>query len=57
MALDDIHAVGERLLKLRAKLAAREGKAEYKDNVDALKAEIARIEASTSNPANKTGED
>ena len=34
----------ERLASLRAKLKAREGKAEYKKNVEDLKAEIARLE-------------
>lgn len=33
-----------RLASLRKKLKAREGKAEYKDNVEDLKREIARIE-------------
>lgn len=31
--------------QLRAKLKARQGKREYRNNVDALKAEIARLEA------------
>lgn len=36
-----------RLAALKAKLAAREGKKEFAANVAALKAEIARLEAST----------
>lgn len=34
-----------RLDDLRAKLAAREGKGEYKENVKAIRAEIARLES------------
>lgn len=34
----------DRLTDLRAKLAAREGKAEYRENVKAIRAEIARLE-------------
>lgn len=33
-----------RLEILKARLAAREGKAEYKENVKAIRAEIARLE-------------
>jgi hypothetical protein len=33
-----------RLASLRKKLKAREGKAEYKENVEHIRAEIARIE-------------
>lgn len=35
----------DRIAALKAKLAAREGKPEYRSNVDALKAEIAKLEA------------
>ncbi len=42
-----IHGVGERLIDLREKLKAREGKAEYKENCEAIKVEIAHLEAST----------
>ncbi len=45
--IEHIQGVGERIVSLRAKLAAREGKAEYKENVEAIKAEIDRLEAST----------
>ena len=51
VALEHIHGVPQRIADLRGKLAAREGKPEYKENVDALKAEIARLEASTQKPA------
>ena len=34
----------DRLADLRRKLAAREGKSEYKDNVKAIRAEIERLE-------------
>lgn len=37
--------MGSRLDELKRKLAAREGKSEYKDNCMALRAEIARLEA------------
>lgn len=47
-----IHGVGERLIELREKLAAREGKEEYKENCVAIKAEITRLEASTAAPKN-----
>lgn len=36
--------VEERLEELRRKLTAREGKPEFKENVAAIKAEIARLE-------------
>lgn len=45
--IEQIHGVGERLIQLREKLAAREGKAEYKENCEAIQAEIDRLEAST----------
>jgi hypothetical protein len=35
----------ERLAQLRAMLAAREGKPGYKRNVEAIKAEIAKLES------------
>lgn len=34
-----------RLADLKAKLAARKGKSEYKQNVEEIRAEIARLEA------------
>lgn len=37
--------LASRLADLRAKLKARAGNAAYRDNVTALKAEIARLEA------------
>lgn len=54
--LDKIQSTGTRLVQLREKLAAREGKAEYKKNCEAIKAEIARLETVTVKPtvASKT---
>lgn len=54
--IDKIQATGTRLTELRAKLAAREGKAEYKKNCEEIKAEIARLETATAKPtvASKT---
>ena len=45
---------GKRLISLRQKLAAREGKAEYKENCEHLRAEIARLEAATLKSAKST---
>lgn len=42
-----IHGVGQRLVQLKEMLEAREGKAEYKENCEAIREEIARLEAST----------
>lgn len=42
--LEKIHGVPQRIAALKAKLRAREGKAEYKENCEALKREIARLE-------------
>ena len=42
--LDELTHRGKRLLKLRGMLAAREGKAGYEKNCEAIKAEIARLE-------------
>mgnify|MGYP001610611714 CR=1 FL=1 len=36
--------MSDRLTELRAKLKAREGKNEYRENVKAIRAEIARLE-------------
>lgn len=54
--LNKIQATGTRLIELRAKLAARKGKAEYKKNCEEIKAEIVRLEAVTMKPtlASKT---
>ena len=38
---------GARLISLRQKLAAREGKPEYKENCEHLRTEIARLESAT----------
>jgi hypothetical protein len=35
----------ERIAELKRKLAKREGRGEYRDNIEAIKAEIARLEA------------
>ena len=48
--LAEIHSVPLRIADLKRKLAAREGKAEYKENIPAIKAEIARLEAITTLP-------
>jgi len=45
--LEHINGIPNRIADLKRKLAAREGKAEFKDNVPAIKAEIARLEAAT----------
>lgn len=42
---DKLHQEGERLLKLRTTLRAREGKPEYADSVEEIKKQIARIES------------
>jgi len=42
--LEQLDARGARLLKLRSMLAAREGRDEYKENVEEIKREIARLE-------------
>jgi hypothetical protein len=42
--LETLNARGERLLKLHNMLAAREGRAEYKENCEAIRAEIKRLE-------------
>jgi septal ring factor EnvC (AmiA/AmiB activator) len=42
--LEKIQATGVRLLKLRKKLAARDGLPGFKKNCEALRAEIARLE-------------
>lgn len=39
-----MHATGTRLLKLREKLAAREGLSGYEKNCEAIREEIARLE-------------
>lgn len=46
-----------RLEALRAKLAAREGKAEYAKNCEAIRAEIARLENSAARPVSGMGSD
>lgn len=45
--LERIHGIPARLEKLRAMLKAREGKKEFAENVPAIRAEIARLEAVT----------
>lgn len=53
MGIEHIIGGEARLEALKRKLAAREGKAEFKENVVALKAEIERLEALAS--SNKSG--
>lgn len=38
-------AIADRLTDLKRKLAARQGKNEFRDNVPAIESEIARLEA------------
>lgn len=45
--LEKLHGVPQRIASLKAKLAAREGKSEYKENCAAIRTEIARLEAMT----------
>lgn len=47
--LEKIHGVPQRIASLKAKLKAREGKAEYKENCEALKREITRLESVSAN--------
>jgi hypothetical protein len=42
--LEHIQGVPARIVDLKRKLKARDGKKEYKENCDALRAEIARLE-------------
>lgn len=49
MPLEHIHGVPQRIADLKAKLEAREGKSEYKENCEAIRAEIDRLEAATIN--------
>lgn len=43
--LENLSGIGQRLVALRAKLKAREGKKEFKENCKAIRAEIERLEA------------
>lgn len=45
--LEKIHGVPARIATLKRKLKAREGRAEYKENCAAIRAEIVRLEAVT----------
>lgn len=47
--LEHIQGIPARIASLKAKLKARTGKAEYKENCEHIKAEIARLEAVTTN--------
>lgn len=49
--LEHIHGIPNRIADLKRKLKAREGKGEFNENVPAIKAEIARLEALTLQPA------
>lgn len=51
MSVERIQQAGERLVKLRAMLRAREGRPGYDRNVEDIKAEISRLEEITKNPA------
>lgn len=44
--------IAERLAALKRKLAARDGQVAYRDNVPALRAEIARLEELSATPNN-----
>lgn len=48
---EELSSIGKRLLELRAKLKAREGQKSYAENVKHIKAEIARLEGITLQPA------
>lgn len=47
--LEHVQGIPARIASLKAKLKAREGKAEYKENCKALRAEIARLESVSMN--------
>lgn len=47
-------AIEKRLRELRSKLKARDGKREYRENVPALKAEIAKLEEILANTKGST---
>lgn len=54
--LEKIHGIPQRIAGLRAKLDAREGKTEYKENCAAIRLEIARLEALTQKPVTLASE-
>jgi len=45
--LEHINGIPNRIADLKRKLAARAGRSEYAGNVEAIQAEIARLEAAT----------
>lgn len=45
--LDEFHSIPLRIAALKRKLAARVNKAEYKQNVEEIRTELARLEAVT----------
>lgn len=45
--LDELHSIPIRITVLKAKLAARKGRAEFKQNCVEIRAEIERLEAAT----------
>lgn len=47
--LEKIHGIPQRIADLQAKLKARTGKKEYKENCEAIQKEIAHLEALTAN--------
>lgn len=47
----ELSATGTRLLALRKKLKAREGKPWYEKNCEMIRAEISRLEGVTARPA------
>lgn len=47
--LEHIHGIPNRIADLKRKLKARTGKAEYKENCEHIKAEIARLESLSAN--------
>ena len=50
--LEDIQGLPARIAALKRKLAAREGKAEFKQNCEAIREEIERLERATQSRAN-----
>lgn len=47
---EELTGVAKRLIALRAKLRARDGRNEYRESNDAIRAEIARLETVTLKP-------
>jgi len=45
--LEHIHGISQRIAALKVKLKAREGKTEFQENCEAIRAEIERLEGAT----------